>query len=42
MLVCHLYDLCKHYVGSVYVGAYSGQSESDYVSSVNCVQSAFL
>ena len=28
MLVCHLYDVCKNYVGSVYVGEYGGLSES--------------
>ena len=40
VLVCHQYDDCKKYVGSVYIGGYGGMS--DYVSSVNCVQSAFL
>ena len=28
VLVCHQYDVCKNYVGSVYVGGYSGLSES--------------
>ena len=28
MLVCHQYDVCKKYVGSVYVGGYAGLSES--------------
>ena len=28
MLVCHQYDVCKNYVGSVYVGGYGGLSES--------------
>ena len=28
MLVCHQYDVCKHYVGSVYVSGYDGLSES--------------
>ena len=28
MLVCHQYDVCKNYVSSVYVGGYSGLSES--------------
>ena len=28
LLVCHQYDVCKHYVGSVYVGGYGGLSES--------------
>ena len=26
--VCHQYDVCENYVGSVYVGGYSGQCES--------------
>ena len=26
--VCHRYDVCKNYVGSVYVGEYGGLSES--------------
>ena len=29
MLVCHQYDVCKNYVGSVYVGGYGGLSESE-------------
>ena len=28
MLVCHQYDVCENYVGSVYVGGYGGLSES--------------
>ena len=28
VLVCHQYDVCKNYVGSVYVGRYGGLSES--------------
>ena len=28
MLVCHQYDVCKNYVGSVYVGGYDGLHES--------------
>ena len=28
VLVCHQYDVCKNYVGSVYVGVYGGLSES--------------
>ena len=28
VLVCHQYDVCKKYVGSVYVGGYGGLSES--------------
>ena len=27
-LVCHQYDICENYVGSVYVGGYGGLSES--------------
>ena len=29
VLVCHQYDVCKNYVGSVYVGGYGGLSESE-------------
>ena len=28
VLVCHQYDVCGNYVGSVYVGGYGGLSES--------------
>ena len=28
VLVCHQDDVCKKYVGSVYVGGYGGLSES--------------
>ena len=28
MLVCHQYDVCEHYVGSMYVDGYGGLSES--------------
>ena len=28
VLVCHQYDVCKHSVGSVYVGGYGGLSGS--------------
>ena len=28
VIVCHQYDVCKNYVGSVYVGGYCGLSES--------------
>ena len=28
LLVCHPYDVCENYVGSVYVGGYGGLSES--------------
>ena len=41
VLVCHQY-VCKNYVGSVYVDRYGGLTKVDSVSSVNCVQSAFL
>ena len=28
VLVCHKYDVCKDYVGSVYIGGYGGLSVS--------------
>ena len=28
VLVCHQYDVCENYVGSVYIGGYGGLSES--------------
>ena len=28
MLVCHQYDVCKNYVGSVHVRGYGGMSKS--------------
>ena len=28
VLVCHKYDHCENYVGSVYIGGYGGLSES--------------
>ena len=28
VLVCHQFDVCKNYVGSVYVGGYGGLRES--------------
>ena len=28
LLVCHQYDVCETYIGSVYVGGYCGLSES--------------
>ena len=37
--VCHQYDVCENYVGSMYIGVLS---ETHSVSSVNWVQSAFL
>ena len=42
VVACHQYDVCKNYVGSVYVGGYGGLSESGLCVSVNCVESAFL
>ena len=42
VFVCHQNDVCEKYISSVYVGGYCGLSEVDYVSYVNCVQSAFL
>ena len=28
VLVCHQYDVCENYVGSVHIGGYGGLSES--------------
>ena len=28
VLVCHQYDVCENYVGSVYIGRYGGLNES--------------
>ena len=28
VLVCHQYDICENYVGSVYIGGYGGLTES--------------
>ena len=28
LIVCHQYDVCKHYVGSLYVGWYGGLSDT--------------
>ena len=28
VFVCHQYDVCKNYIGNVYVGGYGGLSES--------------
>ena len=28
VLVCHQYDVCENYVGSVYIGEYGGLSKS--------------
>ena len=37
VLVCHQYDVCENYVGSVYIGEYGGLSESGLcVSSKLC------
>ena len=30
VLVCHKYEVCKNYVGSVYVGGYGGLSKSGF------------
>ena len=30
VLVCHQYDVCKNYVGSMSVGGYGGLSESGH------------
>ena len=30
VLLCHQYDVCKHYVGNVYGGGYGGLSESGF------------
>ena len=37
VLVCHQYDVCKNYVGSVHVGGYGGLSGSRF-----CVPVGFL
>ena len=29
VLVCHQYDVCKNYVGCVYVGGYGGMSKRE-------------
>ena len=29
VLVCYQYDVCEHYIGSVYMGGYGGLSESE-------------
>ena len=42
VLVCHQYDVCENYVGSMYIEVYGGLANADSVSSVNCVQSALL
>ena len=39
LLVCHQYDVCVNYVGSVYIMVCA---KADSVSSINCVQSDFL
>ena len=28
VIVCHQYDVCENYVGSVYIGGHDGLSES--------------
>ena len=45
VLVCHRYDVCENYVGSVVWCGVVGmvvRAKADSVSSVNRVQSAFL
>ena len=34
VLVCHQYDVCKNYVGSVYAGGYGGMTKADSVYSM--------
>ena len=35
VLVCHQYDVCENYVGSVYIGGYGGLSQSRELCAVN-------
>ena len=42
MLVCHQYDVCKNYVGRVYVGGYGGLSESGLSVSRKLCSFSFL
>ena len=42
MFVCYQENVYEDSIGSVYDGGSCGLSESELVSSVNCVQSAFL
>ena len=44
VFVCHQNDFCEDYIGSVYVSGYwyALRESGLCVSSVNCVQSAFL
>ena len=30
VIICHQYEVCKNYVSSVYIGGYSGMSESGF------------
>ena len=30
VLVCHQYDVCENYVGSLYIGGYGGLSKSGF------------
>ena len=40
--VCHQYDVCTNYVGSVYVGGYGGLSESGLCVFRELCQVSFL
>ena len=42
VLVGHQYDVCKNYVGSVYVSGYGGLSESGHVFRELCPVSFLL
>ena len=35
LLVCHQYDICDNYVGSVYISGYGGLSKADSVSTMS-------
>ena len=42
VLVCHQYDVCKNYVGSVYVGGYRGLSENGLCVRESCLFSFII
>ena len=42
VLVCHQYDVCENYVGSVYVGGYGGLSESGLLCLLKICPVCFL
>ena len=42
MFVCHQYDVCKYYVGNVYVDGYGGLSESGLCVSRDLCPVSFL